>query len=323
MENADDIQADWLLEKSSNLTRIWHPKFRTSVVQYETAIDYQSAIRLNNNKINNNSNNNNNSINNNTTQLLDLILDADVLLVTNSSSLMIIMENRETKRSYRLHYIPTELLISVQENNIYYGMGLHSLNRWHHLTRDLHVDVQKGLLFDGPTRKSSVSSSSILSSSSSAHVKLKRSDLRLVSVSFMGVGFFDNLTLSTSNHLANFYAGAEWLVQNQDKETGGWPNPVRRSLNGFPELKAGWLSAMGQGHAISVLARAYWHSHGIQKRYLQAASLALKPFQVSSNNGGVLAMFMDKYPWFVQYTYTICINCVQNVTNVIICYFFY
>lgn len=214
---------------------------------------------------------------------------------------MVIMENRETKRTYRLHYIPTELLISVQDDNIYYGMGLHSLNRWHHLTRDLHVDVQKGLLLDGLGRKSSAAvSSSSAASSTSAHVKLKRNELRLMSVSFMGVGFFDNLTMSSSNHLANFYAGAEWLVNNQDKETGGWPNPVRRSLNGFPELKAGWLSAMGQGHAISVLARAHWHSHEQQKkRYLQAAALALKPFQVLSKNGGVLAMFMDKYPWFV------------------------
>uniref|UniRef100_A0A1B0GDK9 heparosan-N-sulfate-glucuronate 5-epimerase n=1 Tax=Glossina morsitans morsitans TaxID=37546 RepID=A0A1B0GDK9_GLOMM len=272
LENVDSVQANWLLPaKISNLTRIWHPKFNSSVIQYETAIDFDSAIALR--EIN---------------QTLDLVLSADFLLVTNSSSLMITVENRETKHTYRVHYIPVDLLLSVQDENIYYGLGLQALNKWHHLTRDLHIDVQKGLALDGPKK---------------SPIRVKRTDLRILSISFLGVGFFDNISLSTYDHMANFYDAAEWLVNNQDQHTGGWPNPVRRSLSGFAELKAGWLSAMGQGHAISVLARAYWKSGG-DKRYLKAAALGLKPYRVLSKDGGVLAHFMDKYFWYEEYPTT-------------------
>lgn len=194
---------------------------------------------------------------------------------------MIHVENREWKRSYILHYIPSDLLLSVQDANIYYGMGVKVLQKWHHLTRDVHIDIQKGLNVDSPKK---------------AAIKVKRSDLRIVSISFMGAGFYDNLTMATADHLAHFYDAAKWFVNNQDKETGGWPNPVRRNLNGFAELKAGWLSAMGQGHAISVLARAYWHSGG-DKRYLKAAAKALKPYRVLAKDGGVLAKFLDKFYW--------------------------
>lgn len=59
-------------------------------------------------------------------------------------------------------------------------------------------------------------------------------------------------------------------------------------------------SSMGQGHALSVLSRAYYHSGGDVK-YLQAALAGLKPFNVSSREGGVLAMFLDQVPWYEEY----------------------
>ncbi|XP_037949871.1 D-glucuronyl C5-epimerase B [Teleopsis dalmanni] len=268
LEDADANQNEWLMPKGSNISRIWHPKFNTSVIQYETSIDYDSAVTI---KVD---------------QGADYVLSIDLLLVTNSSSLMINMLNRETKRIYRLHYIPADLLLSVQEDNIYYGLGTSALNKWRHTTRDLAIDIQKGLTSD---KKSAI--------------KVRRSDLRVLSISFLGIGFFDNITLATSNHMAHFYDAAEWFVNNQDMKTGGWPNPVKRSLNGFAELHAGWISAMGQGHAISVLSRAYWHSGG-DKRFLKAAAFALKPFHVLSKDGGVLAQFMDKYFWYEEYPTT-------------------
>ena len=193
---------------------------------------------------------------------------------------MITIQNRESKRTFNIYYIVADLLISVQGENIYYGIGSMALNKWKHLTRDLLIDVQKGL--NGQDRK----------------MKIRRSELKIVSISFLGVGFFDNITLSTYDHMANFYDAAEWFVNHQDLKSGGWPNPVRRSLAGFQELKAGWLSAMGQGHAISVLARAYYHSGG-DKRFLKAALNGLKPFRILSKNGGVLAKFMDQYDWYL------------------------
>lgn len=117
----------------------------------------------------------------------------------------------------------------------------------------------------------------------------------------IGSGSFDNLTLSTSNHIAQFYDAAEWFVRHQDINTGGWANPVKRKLgSGFAELQHGWYSAMGQGHAISLLARAYFHSKGDTK-YLSAAIDGLKPFKIPSDQGGVLAKFLEKYSWYEEY----------------------
>ncbi|EDW01988.1 D-glucuronyl C5-epimerase B [Drosophila grimshawi] len=269
LEDADGNQCEWTTPKTSNMTRIWHHKFNTSIVQFETTIGYESAI----------------SIQLNQTQ--DLVLSVDLLLVTNSSSLMVTVLNRDTRHSYNLHYIAAELLLSVQESNIYYGLGSGSLNRWRHITRDLHIDVQKGIVM-GDKR---------------SPLKVRRSDLEVLSIAFLGIGFYDNVTLSTSDHLSHFYDAAEWFVHNQDLKTGGWTNPVRRNLNGFAELRPGWISAMGQGHAISVLARAYWHSGG-DVRYLKAAALGLQPYRIKSRDGGVLAQFMDKYYWYEEYPTT-------------------
>lgn len=57
---------------------------------------------------------------------------------------------------------------------------------------------------------------------------------------------------------------------------------------------------MGQGHGLSVLSRAYYHSGG-DIRYLTAALRGLKPFRVTSSEGGVRATFADKYHWYEEY----------------------
>lgn len=101
--------------------------------------------------------------------------------------------------------------------------------------------------------------------------------------------------------MQQFYAAAEWFVRNQDPETGGWPIFVKRKLaSRFQDLQPGWYSAMGQGHAISVLARAYHHSGGDLK-YLKTALNGLKPFRIPSEKGGVLAKFLDKFSWYEEY----------------------
>ena len=57
------------------------------------------------------------------------------------------------------------------------------------------------------------------------------------------------------------FQGADWLLRNQDS-SGGWPNGVvfnkdRSKYAGANEIAPGWHSAMAQGHAMSVLVRAY------------------------------------------------------------------
>jgi len=72
---------------------------------------------------------------------------------------------------------------------------------------------------------------------------------------------------------------------------------------GFKEKICGYrYSSMGQGHAISVLARAYYHSG--EAKYLQAAIRGLRPFRLTSAKGGVAALFLGKYVWYEEYPTT-------------------
>lgn len=57
---------------------------------------------------------------------------------------------------------------------------------------------------------------------------------------------------------------------------------------------------MGQGQAISLLSRAFYHSGGDLK-YLKSAHAALKPFKVLNQNGGVLSKFMNLHSWYEEY----------------------
>jgi heparosan-N-sulfate-glucuronate 5-epimerase len=59
---------------------------------------------------------------------------------------------------------------------------------------------------------------------------------------------------------------------------------------------------MGQGHAISVLSRAYYHSG--DEKYLQAAVRGLRPFRIPSHNGGIATYFLNKYVWYEEYPTT-------------------
>lgn len=46
--------------------------------------------------------------------VLDLVMSVDILLKANSSSLIVMLQNRETKKTYNLHYIVADLMLSVQ-----------------------------------------------------------------------------------------------------------------------------------------------------------------------------------------------------------------
>lgn len=236
--------------------------------------------------------------------VLDLVLSIDIQLYLNSS-LTVTIQNRETKQLYHIHYVVGDALLSIQdENNFYYGIGAHNANQWKHLTRDLVIDLQKAIQQTPNIGVSNSFSSAIIASNvDKLKKKLRRSDIKVTMISLYGIGKFDNLTFSTTEHIAQFYDAAEWFVRNQNTKTGGWPNPVKRKLSEFAELKQGWYSAMGQGHAISLLARAYFHSNG-ESRYLRAAINGLKPFRVPSRQGGVLAKFMGKFEWYEEYPTT-------------------
>lgn len=270
VEDGDKEMAEWKVPRNSTLSRSYVKDKDTMVVHFSTGKHFDSAIALPMDHV------------------LDLVLSINLLLKPNSS-FTVTLQNRETQKLYNVIYILADLMMSVQDDNIYYGIGQNSTANWHRLTRDLFVDLQKGLPQYINTEK---------------RRKMRRTELKVVEISFLGSGSFDNLTLSTNEHISHFYDAAEWMIRHQDPSTGGWPIPVRRKLGtGFGELSRGWYSAMSQGHAISLLARAYYHSRG-DKRYLKAALDGLKLFRIPSYQGGVLATFLGKYAWYEEYPTT-------------------
>lgn len=269
LENGDDHQANWSVPKNSSVIRVLNAN-STFIVNFTTSNSFDSAIFLE------------------LDHTLDFLLSIDLFLIPNSSFIVTMQSRSEQQHIYFIHYILADFSITVQDVNIYIGLGLNSSSKWKHLTRDLFIDVQKGAAAMFSNRK----------------IKLRRGELKVVRLSFHGSGAFDNLTLSSSEHIQQFYDAAEWFIKNQNQSTGGWSIPVRRKLSsGFEDLQPGWLSAMSQGHGISLLSRAYYHSGG-NKKYLRAAVNALKPFKVSSSQGGVLAKFMGKLNWYEEYPTT-------------------
>lgn len=198
---------------------------------------------------------------------------------TNNASLTIVFKTK-LDEEYRIHYIASEATVVVEEGDIYYGMGLGS--GWHKLTRDVKIDFQKSL----PKKIRKKLSSKLF-------------PLRLLRLELRGSGCVKNIQLSDQDHLSLFYHSANWMVKNQDSK-GGWPIPVSRVLvKGIMSLEPGWYSAMAQGHAMSLLSRAYSQSRN--PLYLRAAYRAINPFLVPSSEGGVLTYLFGQHPWYEEY----------------------
>jgi hypothetical protein len=86
---------------------------------------------------------------------------------------------------------------------------------------------------------------------------------------------------------------ADWFCQNCDN--GRWNYSQKDILSNLP---AGWISAMSQGMAISVLLRAF--SLTKKKKYLETSDQAMKWFEKSCLEGGVTHRF-EVGSWFEEY----------------------
>lgn len=91
---------------------------------------------------------------------------------------------------------------------------------------------------------------------------------------------------------------ADWLVDEAEVGAGGlvWRADMPVAKYG---LTPGWVSAMSQGQAMSVLLRA--HRLGGEDRYLETALGALAPMTVATAAGGVQAteqglVVLEEYP---------------------------
>ncbi|RUS80704.1 hypothetical protein EGW08_011527 [Elysia chlorotica] len=206
----------------------------------------------------------------------------DIKFSTNGS--ISILGELSNGEKVKIHFVFSRehIALDLKGGNIYYGMG-ERRNEWIHLARQLIFDVMKGFL---------------------QKIKMERVKdplwfKRILEVRVHGHGWLDNLTLTSDVHLDQFFDSANWLVKHQD-DRGGWPIMVtRRLVTGVMELAPGWYSAMGQGQAMSVLARAYTLTK--DRTYLDAAVRGLKLFEVDSAQGGVRARFMGKLDWYEEY----------------------
>ena len=68
------------------------------------------------------------------------------------------------------------------------------------------------------------------------------------------------------------------------------------------KLESGWVSAMAQGHGISMMVRAAQVT--ADASYWTAAQRALSPFKKLTHEGGVRNNIMGIYPWFEEYPFT-------------------
>lgn len=112
---------------------------------------------------------------------------------------------------------------------------------------------------------------------------------------------------------------ADWLVENQVKESGAWVHRYSFSVSGL-NLEPAWPSALTQGQAMSLLTRAYRLEP--KPEYLEAALLAIQPLTVSIQEGGVRSAlfggaFYEEYPTSPP-TYTLngMLLCLIGLTDI-------
>jgi hypothetical protein len=96
--------------------------------------------------------------------------------------------------------------------------------------------------------------------------------------------------------LARFLRVSDWITRHGEDRAGSFVFPYEFPYHG---LAARWISALGQGRMLSVLARAYEISG--ERRHLAAAQGALKPFEAPVAEGGVQARFPDGGIAFEEY----------------------
>lgn len=263
LEDGENTQANWMVSHVSSVSRKDDSVTDSVVLCFDTSESKPILLHVND-----------------TFPILsfDLKLEPEGL-----NELVVEVRNVVEMQTYFLHYDCGNEHISMTGDDIFHGLICERHPNWYKLSRDVFIDVQKGILLK-----------------TKAKPKFQRASLRVYNIFLKGRGCVDNLTLASNNHMTQFYLAVNWFLKHQDETTGGWPNPVTRKMAGSLVLKPGWYSAMGQGHGLSVLARAY-HLSDKNTKYLEAARKALGPFKVLSKNHGVLAMYMNELHWYEEY----------------------
>ncbi|GMT18817.1 hypothetical protein PFISCL1PPCAC_10114, partial [Pristionchus fissidentatus] len=218
-----------------------------------------------------------------------------------NSSFSILLSVKDTKQLVLLHYVPrndsrcvwNEETTKMVDNQVTFFYSFpYEWGSWMEITRDVIVDAARAL----STLKEKTKSKK------EGNVILRSGDISIHSLSFRGnLTIRQSIVQSKTDNKKAFFHSADWFILNQ-ASSGGWPVFVeRRVAEGKLVLPAGWHSAMAQGHALSLLSRAYGRSR--DERYLHAAVKALEVFGKSASSGGVRNEFFS-HPWFEEYPTT-------------------
>jgi hypothetical protein len=117
----------------------------------------------------------------------------------------------------------------------------------------------------------------------------------------MALGYYEVwLKTNGSDMKGQFIQLADWFVSHQTHRpngVGGWEAHI--NLPKIYALEPPWISAMGQGQAISVLLRA--HQMVGNGRYLSAAQSAVKAFDYVIEEGGVKTVEKDGSVFYEEY----------------------
>jgi len=116
-----------------------------------------------------------------------------------------------------------------------------------------------------------------------------------VSIAQYALGLWEVFLASSENkYRTKFLKISDWFVENH--VNGKWQYNYHDKVS---NLKSGWISAMAQGQAISVLMRAFQASGN--KKYLKSAELAIAPLLKTISEGGVVHKFNEQNWWFEEY----------------------
>ena len=101
--------------------------------------------------------------------------------------------------------------------------------------------------------------------------------------------------------LGPFLKCLDWIYDNKAefKDSFTWPSPI---INIKYNLPVGWVSAMYQGQAISLLLRGYQHTG--DEKYLRCAEKAFQFFKYSITEGGAKVVDKNGYEWHEEYPHS-------------------
>ena len=115
--------------------------------------------------------------------------------------------------------------------------------------------------------------------------------------------------VSPAPDLEYFWLAVDYLTQTYD-DMGGYQMPITRSIPGYDPLPPGWYGAMAQGHALSLISRAYHKSPSTpvdrsgkspRNRYFADLLSILQPFKLRSEDGGIKNLIYDEFVWYEEY----------------------